>query len=145
MRVFGPVNDFDVNGNNRNLDNNNGAFGMVFCREFLLLTLIMDLYGVICSYDNLFLAYKKARKHKTTKPYVMDFEKNLKENLLLLRSELLLHCYSPKPLVNFTIHDPKTRKISKSDFRDRVVHHAICNIIEPIFEKRFISMILTGL
>ena len=98
----------------------------------------MDLYVAICSYDNLFLAYKKARKHKTTKPYVMDFEKNLKENLLLLRSELLFHCYYPKPLVNFTIHDPKTRKISKSDFRDRVVHHALCNIIEPIFEKSFI-------
>lgn len=98
----------------------------------------MDLYGALCSYGNLFLAYKKARKRKTTKPYVIEFEKNLKENLLLLRSELLLHCYSPKPLVNFIIHDPKTRKISKSDFRDRVVHHALCNIIEPIFEKSFI-------
>ncbi len=41
-------------------------------------------------------------------------------------------------MVNFIIHDPKTRKISKSDFRDRVVHHALCNIIEPIFEKSFI-------
>jgi len=98
----------------------------------------MDLYGALCSYDNLFLAYKKARKHKTTKPYIIEFEKNLKENLLFLRSELLLHCYSPKPLANFTIHDPKTRKISKSEFRDRVVHHALCNIIEPIFEKSFI-------
>ena len=98
----------------------------------------MDLYGALCSYDNLFLAYKKARKHKTTKSYVVEFEKNLKENLFLLRSELLLHCYIPKPLVNFIIHDPKTRKISKSDFRDRVVHHALCNIIEPIFEKSFI-------
>ena len=98
----------------------------------------MDLYGALCSYDNLFLAYKKARKRKTTKSYVIEFEKNLKENLLLLRSELLLHCYNPKPLVHFIIHDPKTRKISKSDFRDRVVHHALCNIIEPIFEKSFI-------
>ncbi len=98
----------------------------------------MDLYDTLCSYDNLFLAYKKARKRKTTKSYVVEFEKNLKENLLLLRSELLLHCYNPKPLVNFTIHEPKTRKISKSDFRDRVVHHALCNIIEPIFEKSFI-------
>ncbi|MEK6946446.1 MAG: reverse transcriptase/maturase family protein [Nanoarchaeota archaeon] len=138
MRVHGPDNDFDVNGDNRNLDNNNGAFGMTFCRGFSLLVLIMDLYGSLCSYDNLLLAYKKARKRKTKKSYVIEFEKNLKENLLLLRSELLLHCYSPKPLVNFTIHDPKTRKISKSDFRDRVVHHAICNIIEPIFEKGFI-------
>lgn len=97
-----------------------------------------DLWLELCSYDNLLLAFKKARKHKTTLDYVIDFEKNLKDNLLLLRSELLLHCYLPKPLVSFIINDPKTRKISKSDFRDRVVHHALCNIIEPIFEKRFI-------
>ena len=57
---------------------------------------------------------------------------------MLLRSELLLHSYKPKPLVHFIICDPKTRKISKSDFRDRVIHHALCNIIEPIFEKSFI-------
>src|SRR3989344_8840618 len=98
----------------------------------------MDLYASLCSYNNLFLAFMKARKHKTLKPDVIKFEKDLKNNLLLLRSELLLHCYKPKPLVNFIIHDPKTRKISKSDFRDRVVHHALCNIIEPIFEKSFI-------
>ena len=38
----------------------------------------------------------------------------------------------------FILRDPKTRRISKSDFRDRIVHHAICNIIEPIFDKTFI-------
>ena len=97
-----------------------------------------DLWQELCSYDNLLLAFKKARKHKTTKEYVIQFEKNLEHNLLLLRSELLLHCYKPKPLVDFIIRDPKTRKISKSDFRDRVVHHALCNIIEPVFEKIFI-------
>ncbi len=97
-----------------------------------------DLWKELCSFDNLELAYKKARKHKTTKDYVINFEKNLNNNLLLLRSELLLRSYTPKPLVNFIVRDPKTRKISKSDFRDRVVHHALCNIIEPIFEKRFI-------
>lgn len=46
--------------------------------------------------------------------------------------------YKPKPLKTFIIRDPKTRKISKSAFRDRVVHHALCDIIEPIFEKSFI-------
>jgi len=97
-----------------------------------------DLWQELCSYNNLELAYKKARKHKTTKDYVINFEKDLQNNLLLLRSELLLHSYSPKPLVNFIVRDPKTRKISKSNFCDRVVHHALCNIIEPIFEKGFI-------
>jgi retron-type reverse transcriptase len=98
----------------------------------------LSLYERLCSYDNLYLAYKKARKHKTTKDYVIEFENELENNLNLLRSELLLHSYQPKLLVNFTVRDPKTRKISKSAFRDRVIHHALCNIIEPIFEKSFI-------
>ena len=97
-----------------------------------------NLWIELCSYENLYSAFKKARRHKTLKPYVIEFEKNLEDNLLQLRTELLLHSYNPKPLKDFIVRDPKTRKISKSDFRDRVVHHALCNIIEPIFEKSFI-------
>lgn len=96
------------------------------------------LYENLCSYDNLLLAFKKARKRKSKKEYVREFEKDLEENLLLLRVELLLHAYKPKPLETFILRDPKTRKISKSDFHDRVVHHALCNILEPIFDKLFI-------
>jgi len=96
------------------------------------------LYTQLCSYDNLLLAFKKARKGKTTKDYVVEFEQNLKGNLLQLRIELLLHSYKPKPLQTFILRDPKTRKISKSAFRDRVIHHALCNIIAPNFEKEFI-------
>ena len=103
-----------------------------------MMKIYKNLYPELCSYNNLYLAYKKARKHKTTKYYVIKFEENLKNNILQLRSELLLIVYQPKSLVNFIIRDPKTRKISKSDFRDRVVHHALCNIIELIFEKIFI-------
>ena len=97
-----------------------------------------NLWQDLCSYENLLLVFKKARKHKTLKPYVIKFTKNLKENLLELQVELFLHSYRPKPLQTFILRDPKTRKISKSDFRDRIVHHAICNIIEPIFDKSFI-------
>jgi RNA-directed DNA polymerase len=97
-----------------------------------------NLWSTLCSYENLEHAYRKARKHKTTKWYVVEFEKNLKENLILLQSELLSKTYLPKPLKTFIIIDPKTRKISRADFRDRVIHHALCNIIEPIFEKIFI-------
>jgi len=87
---------------------------------------------------NLILAYKKARKGKTKKKYVIEFEKNIRENLLQLRKELLEQTYKPKRLVNFILRDPKTRKISKSDFRDRIVHHALVRLIEPIFDKTFI-------
>ena len=69
-----------------------------------------NLWNELCSYENLEPAYKKARKHKTTKDYIIKFEKDLENNLLLLHSELLLHSYKPKPLINFVIRDPKTRK-----------------------------------
>ncbi len=97
-----------------------------------------NLYQQLCEYENLFLAFKKARKHKITKPYVIEFESNLGGNLEQLQLELLTETYKPAPLKTFVIRDPKTRKISKSHFRDRVVHHAICNLIEPIFQKTFI-------
>jgi retron-type reverse transcriptase len=88
--------------------------------------------------SNLILAWRKARKHKTKKDYVIEFEASLIKNLLKLQGELKNQTYKPKPLVSFIVEDPKTRKISKSAFRDRIVHHALCNVIEPIFEKRFI-------
>lgn len=97
-----------------------------------------NLWSKLCSFDNLFLAYKKARKHKTQKPYTILFEKELLANLFALQSELEKDTYKPRPLITFTIRDPKTRKISKSDFRDRIIHHALCNIIEPIFDNTFI-------
>ncbi|MBU2589552.1 MAG: helix-turn-helix domain-containing protein [Nanoarchaeota archaeon] len=100
--------------------------------------LIVDDYNELCSYENLETAFNRARKGKTLKEYVINFEKKLKKNLLQLRTELVMHTYQPKPLEIFILRDPKTRKISKSEFRDRVVHHAICNIIESVFDKRFI-------
>lgn len=97
-----------------------------------------NLYPKLCDYDNLLLAFTKARKGKSGKEYVQLFEKNLPNELFKLQWELLTEIYKPAPLTTFTVRDPKTRKISASHFRDRVVHHAICNIIEPIFESRFI-------
>jgi|GEM_PF-161531 len=100
---------------------------------------IINDYEELCSYENLFFAFQRAKKGKTLKDYVINFEKNLEENLKKLRIELLMQTYKPRPLKTFILHDPKTRKISKSDFRDRVIHHTICNIIEYVFDKKFIS------
>ena len=87
---------------------------------------------------NLILAHKKARKGKTKKGDVIKFEENLAYNIKILHEELKNQTYFPKPVKTFILRDPKTRKISKSDFRDRVVHHAINNVLEPIFDKNFI-------
>ena len=107
-------------------------------QDILSMKSYRNLYQTVCSWENLVLAWKKARKGKTLKQYVIDFEKDLKSNLVILRVELLLHAYHPRPLQTFILRDPKTRTISVSDFRDRIVHHAICNIVEPLFDKTFI-------
>lgn len=97
-----------------------------------------NLYEQICDMQNLEFAYNRAKKGKTGKDYVKEFTENLKENLISLQTELLLQIYRPKPLQTFILRDPKTRKISKSHFRDRIVHHAIHIIIEELFDKKFI-------
>lgn len=97
-----------------------------------------NLYDQLCSYENLELAYMKARKGKTLKDYVIEFEADLKQNLLDLQFELQTFTYQPRPIKTFIVRDPKTRKIGASNFRDRVVHHALCNIVTPILGNRFI-------
>lgn len=97
-----------------------------------------NLYPKIYDLNNLMLAWKRARKEKTKKNYVIEFEKDILINLLRLRYELESLTYQPRSLRSFILRDPKTRKIGISDFRDRVIHHALCNIIEPIFNKTFI-------
>lgn len=96
------------------------------------------MYEKVCSLANLKLAFKRARKGKSKKNYVIEFEATLDKNLLKLKGGLETFTYRPKSLKTFVIRDPKTRVISASHFRDRVVHHALCNIIEPIFDKIFI-------
>ena len=61
-----------------------------------------------------------------------------KRSLLRLQAELRAGVYQPGVYVNFTVHEHKRRLISAAPFRDRVVHHALCNVIEPLFERQFI-------
>ncbi len=96
------------------------------------------IYSNLCSYENILGAYQKARLGKTQKHYVVKFKKELDKNLKQLQTELISQTYTPKPLKTFVIRDPKTRKISKSKFRDRVIHHALINIIGWSFIKNFI-------
>lgn len=97
-----------------------------------------NIYPYLCSMGNLTRAWRNARKGKTQRPDVIEFEKELEKNLLSLHKELINQTYVPRPLSVFILRDPKTRKIAKSAFRDRVVHHAVINVIAPIFEPTFI-------
>lgn len=97
-----------------------------------------NLYVRLCKMDNVILAYEKARKEKSKKQSVIEFDKKTKENLEQLQKELIEMTYKPKPLKRFIVRDPKTRTIHASAFKDRIVHHLIVNALEPIFEKLFI-------
>lgn len=89
-------------------------------------------------WDNLYLAYRKASRGKRGLADVAQFEYKLEDNLFQLQQELKEQTYQPGEYHSFYIHDPKKRLISAAPFRDRVAHHALCNLIEPIFEKSFI-------
>jgi RNA-directed DNA polymerase len=97
-----------------------------------------NLYPQVCTFENLFLAFRSAAKGKRGRPEVAAFEQDLEPNLFRLQEELEAQTYHPSPYYHFAIHDPKPRVISAAPFRDRVVHHALVRVIEPIFEARFI-------
>ena len=96
------------------------------------------LYSQIIAFENLLLAYKQARKGKKQTPTMHAFHFELEDNLWELHHELRCGQYQPGPYRSFYITDPKRRLISAAPFRDRVVHHALCQVIQPLFERKFI-------
>ena len=103
-----------------------------------MVTQVTGTYADIHSWENLYTAYRKAAKGKRGRAAAAFFEFRLEDNLIQLQDELATETYQPGPYVNFTIHEPKRRLISAAPFRDRIVHHALCQIIEPAFERSFI-------
>lgn len=101
-------------------------------------TQVTGSYADVYQWINLYEAYRKAAKGKRGRPAVAAFEYRLEDNLVQLQEELANESYLPGPYTSFTIHEPKRRLISAAPFRDRVVHHALCNVIEPAFEASFI-------
>ena len=97
-----------------------------------------NLYPKVYRFENLYLAYRAARRGKRGRDDVAAFEFDAEQNLLHLEQELQDQAYRPGAYHNFYIREPKRRLVSAAPFRDRVVHHALCQIIEPIWERRFI-------
>jgi len=100
---------------------------------------VADFYREIYSYHNLMVAWRKASKGKRYKSSTADFAMNLDEEIVKLHQELRDETYMPGGYTHFTVHDPKRRKISAAAFRDRVVHHALIDKIQPIYERKFID------
>ena len=93
----------------------------------------------VCDWENLLAAHARAARGKRGKAAATAFEYQLADQLIVLQQELQARRYRPSGNVHFLIHEPKTRKISAAPFRDRVVHHALCHVIAPVFERRFIG------
>jgi hypothetical protein len=92
-----------------------------------------NLYTKITDFENLYWSWRKARRGKRYKPAASAFEQNLDEELIQLHHELDMQTWQPGGYRSFTVHEPKRRKISAAPFRDRVVHHALISVIEPIY------------
>jgi len=98
-----------------------------------------NLYHQIVEFENLLLAARQAQKGKKFRDNVLKFNYNLENELIKLKQDLIDKTYQPGSYRTFHLTSPKSRLISAAPYRDRVVHHALCNIIVPIFEKTFID------
>jgi len=96
------------------------------------------IFQDLTTFDNLLRASHKAMRGKMKKRATSMFYFNLENEIFKIQDELIKKLYQPRPYVQFEIKEPKPRLICSSNFRDRVVHHAICNYLEPTFERRFI-------
>lgn len=98
-----------------------------------------QLYDRVASFDNVLAAAREALRGKRGRAPGATFFSNLEHEVAALHRELRDGSYRPGPYHYFQIHDPKTRTVAAADFRDRVVHHAIVRVLEPLFEGRFIE------
>lgn len=97
-----------------------------------------NLFPQVFSFENIHLGFLKARKGKKKKKDVVSYNYYAEYNLTGTRQDLMRQNYKHGGYHKFIVQDSKKRLISAPCFRDRVMHHALCNVIEPIFEKTFI-------
>ncbi len=100
--------------------------------------MVTALFDRLTSFANLLRAAQQAQRSKRTRPDVGAFAFSLECELIRLQRELRARTYRPGPYRTFTVQEKKPRLISAAPYRDRVVHHALCNVLEPVFERRFL-------
>lgn len=96
-----------------------------------------NLYERICSIENLILADTIARRGKLNKPEIIEWDKNKEQNIRDLHEELKMKKYLTSEYTIFTIYERKERIIYKLPYKDRIVHHAVMNILGSIFVSTF--------
>lgn len=98
-----------------------------------------SLYPRIVDFLNLYSAALRAARGKRHKPRVAQFLAGLEHEILVLQEQLSGKTWQPGGYTTFMVRESKPRLISAAPFRDRVVHHALCSVISPIFERSFIA------
>ncbi|MBS1790739.1 MAG: RNA-directed DNA polymerase [Acidobacteria bacterium] len=96
-----------------------------------------NLWEGVIAFDNLVAAARQAQRGKRYRDNILAFNYDLEAELLALQHELISQTYQPGEYRTFQIVEPKKRMISAAPYRDRVVHHALCNVIAPVFERTF--------
>ncbi len=96
------------------------------------------LWPGIVSFENLTRAARRAARGKRDSVSAARFLDRLEPEALRLQRELEMDGYRPGQPVTFRIFDPKERTISAAPFRDRVVHHALIDPLEPILDRRMV-------
>src|SRR5438874_6933807 len=97
-----------------------------------------NLWQRVIAFENLLRAAQKACKGKRFSPPVARFHFNLEHELWSLHEQLAAKTYQPGMYRTFYLYEPKKRQISAAPYRDRVVHHALTSVLEPLFERSFL-------
>lgn len=113
----------------RKEQNSLGGGGISSCHIF---------FEKISAPENLFLAWNEFKRGKRARPEVRNFESRLEDNIFLLEEQLRLGTWRHSWYEQFSVCDPKPRQIHKATVADRLLHHALVRVIEPIFERSFI-------
>ncbi len=93
------------------------------------------LFAQIVAIDNLREAYALTAKGKRATYGYLAFKESAEVNLATLQASLIEGTYAPLPPREFTIYEPKPRQIAALSFQDRVVQHALCRVVAPIYDR----------
>ena len=93
------------------------------------------LFESVADFRALCAAARRAARGKGGTQSAAAFLFHMETEALSLQREIQDGSYRPRPYRTFSISDPKPRTISAADFKDRVAHHALCAVLEPLFER----------
>ncbi|MCY1285987.1 group II intron reverse transcriptase/maturase [compost metagenome] len=97
------------------------------------------LYDQVVAFDSLLAASREASRGKRYTSQGAAFAARREEELINLHNHLVYGTWQPSPPREFVVREPKLRLIQAPIFADRVVHHAVYRVVNPLFERKFIA------